>query len=345
MTVTASATTSAPQTFFVGNSGGSGFAEVEIDQEANDIVNDPVNNVLYLSVPGAAPTNGNTISVISLASAQITSSPFAGSNPDALAISDDSAFLYAGLDGTAQVQRFTLPSLTTDISYSLGRNSTFGPYHALDLQVAPGAPHTTAVTLAVTGVSPSADGGVVIYDDANPRPTTLPGFGAVGGGLFDSLQWGSDDTALYADNYEDSGDDFYTMTVNLSGVTLDNDYSGTFSDNDRRIHYDSGTKLVYADDGHAVDPSSGNPAGQFSIAVNNVMVPDSTIDRAFFVGESSGAATITAFDLTKFTTIGSPIMIPSVSEFPTRIVRWGNNGLAFITFQGEVYLVGGNFVH
>ena len=42
---------------------------MEIDQEANDIVNDPVNNVLYLSVPGAAPTNGNTISVISLASA------------------------------------------------------------------------------------------------------------------------------------------------------------------------------------------------------------------------------------------------------------------------------------
>ena len=42
---------SAPQTFFVGNSGGTGFAEVEIDQEANDIVNDPVNKVLiFLSL-------------------------------------------------------------------------------------------------------------------------------------------------------------------------------------------------------------------------------------------------------------------------------------------------------
>jgi hypothetical protein len=345
VTVTASSVVSAPQTFFVGNSGGTGFAEVEIDQEASDIVNDPVNKVLYLSVPGAAPTNGNTISVISLATAQITSSPFAGSDPDALAISDDSAYLYAGLDGSAQVQRFTLPSLSTDIAYSLGRNSFFGPYHALDLQVAPGAPHTTAVTLAVTGESPSAQGGVVIYEDSTARATKLPGFGAVGGGLFDSLQWGSDDTALYADNYEDSGDDFYTMTVNSSGVTLDNDYSGTFTDNDRRIHYDPGTKLVYADDGHSVDPSTGNPAGQFSIGFNNVMVPDSTLDRAFFVGESSGMGTITAFDLKKFTTIGSPITIPNVSEFPTHIVRWGNNGLAFITYQGAVYLVGGNFVH
>jgi len=145
VTVSAASVTSSPQTFFVGSTGGTGYAEVVIDQEANDIVNDPVNNALYVSVPGAAPTNGNSISVISLASASITSSPFAGSNPDVLAIADDSSVLYAGLDGSAQVQRFTLPSLTTDISYSLGRNSFYGPYYALDLQVAPGAPDTTAV--------------------------------------------------------------------------------------------------------------------------------------------------------------------------------------------------------
>ena len=147
---------SAPQTFFVGSTGGNGYALVVINQEANDLVNDPVNKAIYLSVPGAAPTNGNTISVISLASASITSSPFAGSNPDALAIADDSSYLYAGLDGSAEVQRFTLPSLSTDINYSLGRNSFFGPYFALDLQVAPGAPQTTAVTLGIMGESPSA---------------------------------------------------------------------------------------------------------------------------------------------------------------------------------------------
>ena len=65
---------SAPQTFFVGSSGGTGYAELVIDQESNDIVNDPVNKVIYLSVPGAAPTNGNTISVLDLASGQISSS-------------------------------------------------------------------------------------------------------------------------------------------------------------------------------------------------------------------------------------------------------------------------------
>jgi len=344
VTVEANSTTSAPQTFFVGSTGGTGFAEVEIDQESNDIVNDPVNKVLYLSVPGAAPTNGNTISVISLATAQITSSPFAGSNPDALAIADDSSFLYAGLDGSAQVQRFTLPSLATDISYSLGRDSFFGPYFALDLQVAPGAPQTTAVSLGNMGVSPSAQGGVVIYDDATARATKLPGFGAVGGGLFDSLQWGSDDTALYASNYESSGFDFYILTVSLSGVVLDTDLSNDIGGYFKRIHFDPGSKRIYSDFGDVVD-TTGNPVGSFTPDNEGVMAPDSTLEKAFFASEASGSmAEIQVFDLQKFTSLGT-IMIPNVSANPTRIVRWGNNGLAFITFHGAVYLVGGNLVH
>ncbi len=344
VTVTASSTTSAPQTFFVGNSGGTGFAEVEIDQYSNDIVNDPVNNVLYLSVPGAAPTNGNTISVISLATAQITSSPFAGSNPDALAISDDSAYLYVGLDGSAQVQRFTLPSLSTDIAYSLGRDSFFGPYFALDLQVAPGAPHTTAVSLGIMDVSPQAQGGVVIFDDSTARATKLPGFGGVGGGLFDSLQWGSDDTALYASNYEDSGFDFYILSVSPTGVVLDTDLSGDIGGYFKRIHFDPGTKLIYDDFGDVVD-TSGNPVGSYSPDNEGVMVPDSTLGKTFFVSESSGnMGEIQAFDQKKFTSLGN-IMISNVLANPIHIVRWGNNGLAFITFHGAVYLVGGNFVH
>jgi hypothetical protein len=340
VTVKANSTTSAPQTFFVGNSGGTGFAEVEIDQESNDVVNDPVNKVLYLSVPGAAPTNGNTISVISLATAQITSSPFAGSNPNALAIADDSSFLYAGLDGSAQVQRFTLPSLATDISYSLGRDSFFGPYFALDLQVAPGAPHTTAVSLANMGVSPSAQGGIVIFDDSTARATTAAG----GGDLYDSIQWGSDDTAVYASNYESSGFDFYILTVSMTGVVLDTDLSNDIGGYFKRIHFDAGSNRIYSDFGDVVD-TSGNPVGSFTPDNEGVMVPDSTLKKAFFASESSGSmAEIQVFDLKKFTSLGT-IMIPNVSANPVRIVRWGNNGLAFITFHGAAYLIGGNFVH
>jgi hypothetical protein len=200
-----------------------------VNQASKDLVFDPAHQEIFLSVPNGNAT-GNTISVLDVGTAQIVGEQFAGSNPDVLGISDDNQFLYAGIHGSSSVQRFTLPLLATDINYSLGTASG-GPFFALDLQVAPGAPHTTAVTLAVSSSTPSAQGGITIFDDGTARPTTAKGFGPGGGGgvLYDTLQWGSDATALFAANYEDDGFDFYTLSVNSSGVTLINDYLHTFA--------------------------------------------------------------------------------------------------------------------
>ena len=318
------------------------FVVTPVNQAAQDIVFDSVNNVIYLSVPGTAATNGNTISILDPATGAITSSVPAGSNPDVLAISGDSSYLYAGLDGASSVQRFILPGVTKDISYSLGSNATFGPYIALDLQVAPGTPHTTAVSLGNTGVSPRAQGGVEIFDDGTARPTIAPG-NVSGGGLFDSLQWGANANTLYAANNETSSFDFYTLTVNSSGVTRNQDFPNVFSVYNYRIHYDSGTNLVYADEGHVVNPATGAPVGNFSVS-GGVMVPDSTLNTAFFAVGSLGSSNVTieSFNLTTFTKISS-ITIPNVTGTPLRLIRWGQNGLAFNTggtgVNGQVYLV------
>jgi hypothetical protein len=304
-----------------------------------------VHQVIYLSVPSTAAANGNTISVLNPTLGTIVSSQFAGSEPDALAIAGDGSYLYAGLDGQASVQRFTLPGLGTDISYALGASQLYGPYFALDLQVAPAAPHATAVTLGVFNVSPAAQGGITIYDDATARPTAAAGF-TQGGALYDSIQWGSDATSLLAANNEDSSFDFYSLSVNSSGVVLDHDYSGVFSSYKIRIHFDSGTQLIYSDDGHVVDPSTGSTAGLFE--ASGVMVPDSSLNAAFFLGQTQNQVgtqsfTIESFDLTHFTSVNS-ITISNVSGTPLRLIRWGQNGLAFNTTAGEVYLIQGAFV-
>jgi hypothetical protein len=320
------------------------FIATTVNQAAQDIVFDPVNNVIYLSVLGNAAANGNTISVLNPATGAITSSVPAGSNPDVLAISDNSQYLYAGIDGSSSVQRFTLPGVAKDIIYSLGSNTTFGPYFALDLQVAPGTPHTTAVTLGNTGVSPVAEGGITIFDDATARPTTAPGFGGTGN-LFDSLQWGPNASALYAADNEDTAFAFYSLTVNSSGVTLNGTFKNTFSNFGNRIHFDAGTNLIYADDGHVVNPATGAPVGNFS--VSGLMVPDATLNKAFFaVGPFNlSSVTIESFDLTNFTRLGS-ITIPNVTGTPLRLIRWGKNGLAFNTggvgISGQVYLIQSN---
>jgi hypothetical protein len=93
-----------------------------------------------------------------------------------------------------------------------------------------------------------------------------------------------------------------------------------------------------------VDPLTGNPVGEFLISGVNPMVPDSTLNKAFFASPTTGTLTIQAFNLQKFSLIDS-ITIPNVSGFPNRIIRWGNNGLAVSTSGGPVYLIGGTFVH
>jgi hypothetical protein len=102
-------------------------------------------------------------------------------NPGSAIVGDNSFTL------TVQGTNFTNSSLTTDISYPLG-SDFFGPFFALDLQVAPGAPHTSAVSRGIRGSSPSALGGIEIFDDATPRPVIAKGFGPGGGGgvIYDS---------------------------------------------------------------------------------------------------------------------------------------------------------------
>ena len=338
-------TSNPPAILPINPNSGPGYALSIVNQASNDLVWDAAHQSIYLSVPSAANTNADAIATLNPATATITTSQMIGNEPDVLAISDDSNYLYVGLDTANSVQRLTLPGLKTDISYALGSNEDFGPYFALDLQVAPGIPHTSAVTLGLPDMFPTAIGGIVIYDDSTPRPTAAPGFGPTLH-LFDSIQWGPDATALYAANNENTGLDFYTLTVNSTGIVFDNDYFQEFAEFGIRIHYDGGKRLVYSDDGLVINPSDGSQVGNFN--ASGLMIPDSTLNTAFFIGQTPSQNqtpdfTIESFDMTQLTPITS-ITLPNVNGIPLRLIRWGLNGLAFNTDAGQVYLIAGPFV-
>ena len=327
-------TTSSASTFFTGTSGGAGFAQVVLNQGSRDLVYDGSQQLIYTSVPSIASTNANTISVLNLATVAITSSQPVGKDPDILAISDDGQFLYAGIDGASAIQRFSLPGLAKDISYSLGADPFFGPFFAEDLRVAPGAPHTVAVTLANSGVSPAEQGGVVVFDDATQRPTKFPG----GANLVRSLQWGADATTLFGSD-EFNGLD--ALSVSASGVTLNRAFGGVI--NGDRIHRDAATGLVYAESGEVVQSATGSQSATFN--VRGPMAIDPALNGAFFVPQvfSAPAGTVQAFDLTRFT-LDRSITLTGVSGNPLRLIRWGTNGLAFNTDGGQIVLVAGNFL-
>lgn len=127
------------------------------------------------------------------------------------------------------------------------------------------------------------------------------------------------------------------------------------------IHSEPVTGYLYKDGGAIIDPTTGALVGQFPLTAvqggfrgNPVMVPDGKLNIAYFVGQTvNGGASnyvIEAFDLTQFTLLGY-IPVASFSGTPSKVIRWGNNGLAILTDDASsaatgkgIYLVNGGFV-
>lgn len=321
-----------------------------VSQTANDMVYDPVQKVIYLSVPGTAATNPNTIAVMDPVSATISSTVAAGLNPNVLAISGDSTLLYASLDGTVNtpsvtpavrgsVQQFALPALTAGINYQLADDS-FGPPTVLDMQVAPGAPHTTAVVLGNRQIHPPSQGGIMIFDDATPRTNSLPSGGA---NVFDVLQWGADPTALFAGNTDNSNSDFYTLVVDANGVTLGQDFLHFYPFGGGRFSFDPVTQLVYLGDGRVIVPPTGVETTDFTPGDSTGLVAVDSVNNSvyFLVEQFPGSTNFNVFKFHQIThqLLSTMPLASSINGFPLRFIRWGTSGLGFVTSTGNVYLL------
>lgn len=245
------------------------------------------------------------------------------------------------LRGASSVERLTVPALSQDLSIATGRDPTYGPYYASDLGVAPGSPRTLAVSLATQGSS-SWSGGIVIYDDATPRRTQVGGTASLY--PYESLQWGTTASDLYASR-AGYGYDLYTFSVDASGIVLRNTYRNAFSS--YGIRFDGGTGLLYAEDGRVVDPETGLLAGTFPVSSGYYysarrVVPDSSLGSAFFASGDSYPgldATLDAYDLMQYYPTRSTTL-SFVGSPPRRLVRWGGDGLAFVTPEGVVLFRG-----
>lgn len=347
-------------TFTIKPAAGNGVTTVNVG--ANDLAWDAVNQKIYLSLPSLDGSTGNSVQILDPTTGALGASAFAGSEPNLLSVSANSEYLYVSLNGASEVQRMTLPGLGTDITITLG-TSFYGPYYAMDLQSDPASDGAVAVVRGTPEASPEEEGGVLIYDDTTPRPNVLCGWIQIPActspnqtsALYDSIQWNSDGTGIYAANNEDTGFDFYTVPVTSSGFGTVTDYPGLVPGFSCDIHYDTTTKYVYDDDGEIIDPSEGQIVGTF--AASGLMIPDGPAGLAFFLGqtqENAGGTTYTleAFDIQTFTPVAT-FTVPNVIGTPTHLIRWGTNGLAFTTTNqpstnspqlGAVYVISGSFV-
>jgi hypothetical protein len=320
--------------------------------QANDLVWDPINKQIYVSQPSTASSNGNSVTTVDPYHGTIGLSVPAGSEPNHLAISDDSQFLYAALGGTSAIQRFKLPALTQDIQIPLGSNSSGDPNYSQSLSVAPGAPHTTAILLGNSNLPAGSQESIAIFDDATPRPSSVPD-----GVTMASLTWGADTSAVYAIDDLNPNTQFDTFPVSSAGITFGTSYP--LSGRGQYIHFDKGTGYAYADDGQVVAPKSGSPVGVYNtqIPINSLIVPDSSTNSVFILGQTDDQQlanavqvdyTLEVFDQKNFNMTAS-MVIPNVSGTPIDLIRWGTSGLAFVTkgssnAPGQLYILDGGIV-
>ncbi|HZU98156.1 MAG TPA: hypothetical protein VFF73_15740, partial [Planctomycetota bacterium] len=112
---------------------------------ANDLVYDPVRQVLYASVPATSPVISSSIAIIDPVAVKITGSIALAAEPGRLAISDDAHYLYAALAGSTGVQQIDLTTGKAAKPFSIGSDPTYGPYSAGQIVVLPGQPTSIAV--------------------------------------------------------------------------------------------------------------------------------------------------------------------------------------------------------
>ncbi|MBB5344386.1 beta strand repeat-containing protein [Tunturibacter empetritectus] len=314
-----------------------------LNVSGSDLAWDSARNLLYVSVPAGDPVSPNTIAVIDPAAAAIRQTIPVADQPSTIALSDDGSYLYAGFLGQAIVQQYSLPSFSLSLTIPMGAGATgtLGAQNSctfpVAIKVAPGNPQTIAVSEGIGNVEPNSCL-LAIYDNATARPNTLSYY--TSGVEFSSLAWGADANTLYGQVQNGiSPQEIYGVTVSPSGVSPANGLnSGGFG---LQVHYDPGTKLLYSDSGVITNPVGPVQVGKFDSGQGVLVATDSALNRAFVLtssstvginnsGQGANSYTLNIYDLNTQALLKT-IAIPDVLGAPWRMVRWGTNGLAFVT--------------
>jgi IPT/TIG domain len=309
-----------------------------------DMAWDAKNSLLYAGTADWDAAYPNSIVAVDPASSNIKSEQTIGSDPYQLSVSAGSEFLYVGYAGATNMTRLQIPGLTSPLTWVLNNPQIPGPYYAGDLKAAPISPHTTAVALYKAPYDLDngavATGGVVIYDDATPRPVISAAYGqqSIDPSVdYNVLALGASDSILASaenDNYDLMP--LYVLDVTDSGAAFVAE-NPSFSSDGNELHSDFGTGLVYSDNGRVADPATGVLVGSYG--ASGLFAPDSSLNRVFVLGQtsaqySSNSYTIQSFDQKAYTLVSS-ITLNNLVGRPVELIRWGKSGLAVETFDGN----------
>lgn len=303
-----------------------------------DSVFDPKSGNIYATVSSISPTYAGMVVAINPNTETVAQAWSIGNGPDHIAISDDSQFLYVGLDGDANVTQVSLPAGTVNFAASLGLDPSFQqPMIADAIRVLPGAPHSWAVTLCGQGFEPCGEG-VAVFDDATERSTisSAPQLEP------DSLIFvGSNAATLYGTTIHELPSTFYEFGINGSGVTLTQSVENFSGPSPGGGFLDTDGNSIYVSNGQVIDPATLAITSTFqNIPLSLGIKVDIPASRAYFMGPiQSGTPfypdALEAFSLSNEQLVGTI----NLDEFTQagQIHRFGTNGIAVVTTTGVLF--------
>ena len=305
------------------------------DLAGEQLAYDGQRNRLYVTVAGAASAHGNSLVTIDIADQRLVSAPFIGSNPRALALSDDASTLWVGIDGTFQIRKVNLaatpPALGAPLPVPQENPSFGGPTIAARIVPLPGSPGSAAVMTS----APASR--VYVFDDPTPRAMAPQIHGItdlVAGPPGFLFGYNGSSTAYW----------FFTVTVSPSGVTSSS-FSNLLNGFSVRIHHAPGR--VFAENGQTVDVTNPtSPVAGPRLALSGRMAVQSAT-RMLLITNTNATGGSTPWRLavlnpadtaeSNFVNLPSSIFAAPFGETSsvTQLVHAGSGAAAFLVFNPD----------
>jgi hypothetical protein len=270
--------------------------------------------------------------------------------PTQLALSSDGQYAYVASQDEPTIYRVALPSLTADLQIPLGSGQN-GTNTVYQMAVAPGAPHTLAVSFD-SGGSTEYTSGIAVFDDAAQRTNVLGPLNSFGSPA--PIAWGDTASTLFALRIAQSSgptwlSELDSVSVTASGLALASAFPVNLeTDPLNAFRYAAGR--LYGNDAIVRDASTGATLGQFAIPSGYqviTLMPDPANSRVVFLTHdgSSSHLVLLCYDAASFAmTSLADLGYDNSGGYGITLTLWGTNGLAFDYGGDQVMVLAGAFV-
>jgi trimeric autotransporter adhesin len=324
-----------PITYVVDASAGTDFTMQTIPIPLYTMAWSAANQRIYATVPNGAASNPNSLVVINPATATIdTVLPLGqGTDPSSLALSADGQYAYVIEQTASEVVRINLSTMSADETIPIP-----GLTSGYTLKVPPGLPGSFAVETDNTTTA------LLLFDGTVQRQQAFS-TGSLSAQV--PYTWGADDTTLFAFDDTIVSGTMYQLAASSTGLAVTQKTSGVNLADSELYDLQFANGLIYSSTGYIFNPTTNSTQTPFAMQNTNPIgttvtsfasAVDTALNRGYFLTNDSpqgviGQLTIEGFNLTT----QQPTWIarfPSPQVMPFPLLRWGSNGLAFVTFTG-----------